>query len=486
VKSLKNKTKTSKDSSESDSDSSSDDDSDDSDPSDSKDNKKNKTKSLKNKTKSVKSKTKSAKNKTKAEKTPKEKKSKKSKSKMIESPDAEYDAAIVMDLYAASGVACAPKGIKVGSVLVSPHGDGTATVSYMVNSGYVLVDTHLHVGQQPFPTADDGNFLALGDFGLKHENAQMTTKTYTVDLESCDFFIAAQARVCGDFPTFSPTSMPTDTPTIATLAPTAKPTKEPKTAKPTKAPKTKSPKTDKPTKAPKETKAPKTKSPTDAPVTKMPKTEKPTKAPNDGNQMDMKMGMRRELDEDEDVLEDESVSVECRVAFGYHSAKLSNSFSEMGFIGTTEENDNVAWGWTSGPFDASNYEYSFELMTKAAGADKPALTIGNVHIGYDGEEASVTMEAGSRLWLKNVHAYVGTSPLPQDAQGMETVIPEHYPVSFDRMALSRTFSVDNLGGEPIFVVTEATVCGVFETYDAAVNDGSKVGKFASYVKNMLK
>lgn len=174
--------------------------------------------------------------------------------------------------------------------------------------------------------------------------------------------------------------------------------------------------------------------------------------------------------------EDEGDSpVECRVAYAFHSSKVSTSFKEIGFKeGQIEyENEDISWGWSNGPLAASNYAYSFELYSRET-------VVGQVSVAYDEDgEAVVTMEAGERLWLKNVHAYVGHARLPISGDG-EVVSPPAYPVVHDRMSLTRTFLVGGLDGSPIHIVAEATVCGVFPT-----EDGSAKGDQGSFFSKLF-
>jgi hypothetical protein len=192
-------------------------------------------------------------------------------------------------------------------------------------------------------------------------------------------------------------------------------------------------------------------------------TAKPTVAPVRSN--NKKRALEGDSEEtgsfsllDDIDVDDGSTGVECRVAFAYHSAKVSQSFVDLGFAdGIDFENTDIAWGWTNGPLVSSNYEYSFELYS----GDKETK-VGTMSLTYD-HEAVVTIEAGDRLWLKSINAYVGHSRLPVGEDSMEIVDPAQFPVAHDKMSLSRSFTVSELDGRsPIYVVAEATVCGVFQ------------------------
>jgi hypothetical protein len=168
--------------------------------------------------------------------------------------------------------------------------------------------------------------------------------------------------------------------------------------------------------------------------------------------------------------------VKCTTAFGYHSDKLSNRLKDMGMSPMMYDGNDVTWGWSNGPFSSSIFAYSMDLYAEF---DGKGTSVGSMSVAYDGEEAVVTVEAGERLWLKELHAYVGTEPLPMTADGKQIVDPAEFPIVHKRMSLSRTVNVENLGQSPIYVVTEATVCGVFGDQEKAEEkeDGSKKTSF---------
>jgi hypothetical protein len=192
-------------------------------------------------------------------------------------------------------------------------------------------------------------------------------------------------------------------------------------------------------------------------------TKKPTVAPVKSN--NKKRALEGDGEEtgsysllDDIDVDDGSTGIKCHVAFAYHSAKVSKSFADLGFAdGIDFENADVAWGWTNGPLASSNYEYSFELYL----ADRETK-VGTMSLTYD-HEAMVMIEAGDRLWLSSINAYIGHSRLPVGEDGMEIADPAQFPVAHDKMSLSRSFTVTELdGSSPIYVVAEATICGVFQ------------------------
>jgi hypothetical protein len=160
---------------------------------------------------------------------------------------------------------------------------------------------------------------------------------------------------------------------------------------------------------------------------------------------------------------DPSAPVDCRIAFGYHSSKTSQSMKDI--LGLSKKfyyrDDDISWGWSNGPFTSSNYAYSMDLFAPSKETGEPAVLVGRMSIEYDGNEATVSIDAGDGIWLKETNAYVGHSRLPVTEAGALTIDPAQYPVAFERQAMSRTFTVEELEDEPLYVIAQATVCGVF-------------------------
>ncbi|CAB9506834.1 expressed unknown protein [Seminavis robusta] len=137
----------------------------------------------------------------------------------------------VLDLYvAADGVDCAPQGTKVGSVTLVYNKNGTVTATYEVDPKYQLKSTTLYVGDERLPGSESGDVLPISQFPYTGSEVE-----YNVDPLNCDYYVAAAAEICGEFPTLEPTSAPTSSPTAgptsgptgATLTPTASPTSGP-------------------------------------------------------------------------------------------------------------------------------------------------------------------------------------------------------------------------------------------------------------------
>lgn len=104
------------------------------------------------------------------------------------------------ELWAAAGQCDTGKGALAGKVIVDYNGS-SAQVTYMTNGDYVMTETHLWVGDSPFPlkqqgkklvpTAAPGQFPA-GDGDLDNSNME----TYTIDGLSGEIWVIAHAVVC--------------------------------------------------------------------------------------------------------------------------------------------------------------------------------------------------------------------------------------------------------------------------------------------------
>jgi hypothetical protein len=211
------------------------------------------------------------------------------------------------------------------------------------------------------------------------------------------------------------------------------------------------------------------------------------RALEDGEQLDFEDDYDDELDPDslEGVSADgTSTPVDCRVAFAYHSSKISGSFKNI--LGLREKflyhDDDISWGWSNGPLASSNYGYSMDMFV----AGESGVAVGKLTVEYDGSEATISVDARDRLWLKEINAYVGHSRLPIAESGELTIDPAEYPIAYERLALSRTFTVEDLNDEPLYVIAQATVCGVFPTEDSQ-DKGSEGAKWSlgGVLKNLV-
>ena len=99
-------------------------------------------------------------------------------------------------MYAGAGLCNIENGTHVGTLTVN-YTPPTATVTYTVFDGYVLNETHLHVGNQILPKRGNKFTTAPGQFPYKHENLNgVTTDTYNISGLSGNIYVAAHSVVC--------------------------------------------------------------------------------------------------------------------------------------------------------------------------------------------------------------------------------------------------------------------------------------------------
>lgn len=297
-------------------------------------------------------------------------------------------------------------------------GAGTVTATYAKFQGYTMRETHFYVGAKPLPTDNNGAYsVAPGQYTDLHDPlADVSLDTFTVSGVSGAVYVVAHAVVCGG--TARRHLQTADG--CKCVCPTSPPTSPP----------------------------------TNAPVASGGKGKRELEAESEAESKAAAEAAAA------------AANVKCVSAFGYHSSKKSSSFEDLGIAPHAHDGSDITWGWTNGPLEKSNYAYSMDMVIKSPDTSH-AVVVGAVTVGYDGEEAVVTLETNAKLWLKEVHAYVGTSRLPVSDDGMEVIDPTQHPVVNRRMSMSRTFVVSELTGEPVYVVAHATVCGVFEEFQKA-------------------
>jgi hypothetical protein len=100
-------------------------------------------------------------------------------------------------IYAGAGQCDLTKGTLVGTLDVEYDGS-TAVVTYNMNTGYTMEETHLYVGNEPLPKDVNGNYtVAPGQYPYIHESlGGATSDTYTVTGLSGDIYVVAHAVVC--------------------------------------------------------------------------------------------------------------------------------------------------------------------------------------------------------------------------------------------------------------------------------------------------
>jgi len=116
--------------------------------------------------------------------------------------EGEYE----FDIYAGAGQCDLSKGALVGKLIIN-YSAGIATVTYKMTETsdftgklYTLLETHLHIGEDPELLPKNGSKLtaAPGDFGnVDEDHDNITEFTYTVEDLSGKIWIAAHSVVSG-------------------------------------------------------------------------------------------------------------------------------------------------------------------------------------------------------------------------------------------------------------------------------------------------
>ncbi len=105
-------------------------------------------------------------------------------------------------IYAGAGQCDITKGVLTGTVrLEYDINTGVANVDFTALEGFVFKETHLYIGNDPYPMKQQGNkqvpTVAPGQFPYKHGDLNnVVIDTYTVDGLSGDIYIIAHAVVC--------------------------------------------------------------------------------------------------------------------------------------------------------------------------------------------------------------------------------------------------------------------------------------------------
>jgi hypothetical protein len=81
------------------------------------------------------------------------------------------------------------------------YNGSTAVVTYTMDSGYTMSETHLHVGDKPLPQKNSGKYTAAPD-AFTHKDSSLgraSSDTYTVTGLSGNIYVSAHAVVTGSF-----------------------------------------------------------------------------------------------------------------------------------------------------------------------------------------------------------------------------------------------------------------------------------------------
>ena len=104
------------------------------------------------------------------------------------------------DLYAGAGQCDLEKGTLVGLLTISyDEITGSAEIEFEMNEGYFLSETHLYIGNEPYPTDNNGNYtVAPGQFPFQHQLDDVESDSYTINDLSGEIYVIAHGVVCND------------------------------------------------------------------------------------------------------------------------------------------------------------------------------------------------------------------------------------------------------------------------------------------------
>lgn len=109
----------------------------------------------------------------------------------------------VFGIFAGAGQCEVSKGVLAGTIDFEYNSDtGIANVNFIAEEGFVFKETHLYIGNDPYPMKIRGNgvevpTVAPGQYPYKHGNLDNAVMdSYTVDELSGDVHMIAHAVVC--------------------------------------------------------------------------------------------------------------------------------------------------------------------------------------------------------------------------------------------------------------------------------------------------
>lgn len=148
---------------------------------------------------------------------------------------------------------------------------------------------------------------------------------------------------------------------------------------------------------------------------------------------------------------------QCETAYAYSPG--SECFLGADFDGDGTDDGHASWGWSIGPV-APNTTTQWPVYAAVGGCDPTRGThVGNLAIDYDGSTASVVFDRVGTVTLDEEQIYVGSTPLPLDANGEHTVNPADFPIALDLDGAEQSSNtVTGLSGD-IYVVYHALTCG---------------------------
>ena len=104
------------------------------------------------------------------------------------------------DLYAGAGQCDIEKGTLVGVLTINyDELTGIAEIGFEMLEGFVLSETHLYIGNEPYPTNKKGDpTVAPGQFPYQHELDEVAFDSYTINNLSGEIYVIGHGVVCAD------------------------------------------------------------------------------------------------------------------------------------------------------------------------------------------------------------------------------------------------------------------------------------------------
>lgn len=102
------------------------------------------------------------------------------------------------DLYAGAGQCNTEKGTLVGELTINyDEQNGTAEIGFEMLDGFVLSETHLYVGNEPYPTNKKGKpTVAPGQFPYQHNLNSAASDSFTINDLSGEIYVIGHGVVC--------------------------------------------------------------------------------------------------------------------------------------------------------------------------------------------------------------------------------------------------------------------------------------------------
>ncbi len=108
------------------------------------------------------------------------------------------DGDYTFDLYAGAGQCDTERGTHVGALSVTYNEtEGTVDVNFDMLEGFVLNETHLYIGNDPYPIGNNGqDTVAPGQYPYQNQLEDASSDSYSISDISGEIYIIAHGVVC--------------------------------------------------------------------------------------------------------------------------------------------------------------------------------------------------------------------------------------------------------------------------------------------------